>query len=293
VPVERLSVQQLVGTDHAGVADVDHVRVGDVQPDTEADQEDHSDRKPRDRDEQPQRLARTSASERQQQHPCEQVEQERIHERYREPDLSVVEQRQRDREPQQHQQIEVQQRWTPASPGNERRDEQQAHRDPDVPRVDPAPERPRVAAGHRPGHLKAGPRLRHLAGRVVDVYLDQLDLMATRGEPAHLPGAGSLRVLVRKHPAMAAKLGSDGRVRGRDPLDPGGGQPVAGGRRVLGRDEHRCVAIGDSCRHGPRPRTGGGTQRTGAGRLGAARSAQHQKCGGSGRGQGERPEPAS
>ena len=48
-PVERVAVDDPVGADHARVADVDHVRVGHVEPDPERDQEHDADQQPRDR----------------------------------------------------------------------------------------------------------------------------------------------------------------------------------------------------------------------------------------------------
>jgi thiamine monophosphate synthase len=44
VAVELLSVHDLLRADHAGVADVDHVRVGHVQRDPKADQKDDAER---------------------------------------------------------------------------------------------------------------------------------------------------------------------------------------------------------------------------------------------------------
>ena len=197
VSVQRRVGEHLVGADHAGVADVDHIRVGDVQANPETDQEDHTDRQPPGRDQDPQRLPRPAASERQQQHSDHQVAHERIHQRHRQSKVRLVEERQRNREAQEHQQVEVQQGRTPA-PGQERQHEQEAHRQPDVERVDVAPERSRISAGHRPRHLVAGPHLRHLRGGVVDVDLDHLGLdVSRRREPAHLPDARPARVDVR------------------------------------------------------------------------------------------------
>ena len=255
VAVQRLPVQELVGPDHAGVADVDHVRVDDVQPDPEPDQEDHADRQPRDRHEHAQRPARPAAAEPEQQHPHEQVQQERVDRRRREPDLRVVEQRERDRQAEQHEQVDVQQRpgtalataagQAPAAPRQERRDEQHAQRDPHVPGVDPAPERARVAAGHAPRHLEARPDLRDARGGVVDVDLGELDLLLARREPADLPLARPLRVLVRDRVGMPPQLGANRERRRGDLLDLGRGQPVALRRDVRLGHEHRRVG----CRH--------------------------------------------
>ena len=208
-PVEQVAVDELVGADHPGVADVDHVGAEDVQPDPQADQEHGRAQQPGGRDGDAQRPAGHPDAEGQQQHPHQQVAEERVDERDRHPDVGVVEEGQREREAEQHQQIDVQQPparavggLAPAAaaaqpgPGDERREEQQAQRQPHVQRVDAAPERARVAAGHPPRHLPAGPHLGDATHGVVDVDLDPLALRPGAREEADLPDAGAVGVHV-------------------------------------------------------------------------------------------------
>ena len=110
VPVQLVAVQELVGPDHPGVADIDYVRVGHVEPHPKPDQEQDRNRKPRRRDREAERTAGPPAPESQQQDAAERIEQEGVDERDGKPNRPVVEQRQRDREAEQHQQVELQQR---------------------------------------------------------------------------------------------------------------------------------------------------------------------------------------
>ena len=176
----------------------------------------------------------------------------------------MVEKRERDRQAEQRDQVQVQQRpgaalaatarKTPATPGQERRDEHHAQREPDVPGVHAPTERPRVATRHRPRHLEAGPDLGDGTGGVVDVDLSQLGLVLARREPAHLPLARPLRVFVRDRVPVVAQLGLDRQRRRGDRLDLGRGEPVPLGRHVLLCDEHRRIRVR---RRGRRDRGGG------------------------------------
>ena len=85
----------------------------------------------------------------------------------------------------QHEQVEVQQPERPAQV-HERREEEQAERQPDVRGVQLAAEGALVAARHRPGHLGAGPLLEQGAAAVVHLDLDELLAVA---EEADLPAA--------------------------------------------------------------------------------------------------------
>ena len=112
----------------------------------------------------------------------------------------------------------MQQRRSPA-PGDERQHEHQADREPDVPGVDDPAERAVIAARHRPRDLEAGPRLRDLAGVVVDIDLHELALGRARlgrREPAHLPLRGALRVLVGNERGVLAQLGLHDRAAASD-----------------------------------------------------------------------------
>jgi len=56
----------------------------------------------------------------------------------------------------------------------ERDEEERAQRQPDVQRIDVAPERARIPARHRPRDLKPGPLFKHAPGEVVDLHLADL-----------------------------------------------------------------------------------------------------------------------
>ena len=176
VAVEPLAVDDALGADHACVADIDHVGVGHVQGDAKADQEDEPQRQPGRGKQQPQRarpLAPVPGARRE--HAQQQVDEWRVHERHRFVDLRVVEEGERDRQREQHEQVQVQQPEGPAEV-EERREEQQAQRQPDVQGVDVAPEGALVATRHRPGNLKAGPLFEHPSRYVVDRDLRDLAL---------------------------------------------------------------------------------------------------------------------
>ena len=137
--------------------------------------------------------------------------------------------------------------------------EDRRERQPDVGRVELVAELPRIAAGHLPGDLVAGPRLPNLAGGIVD---DHLDALCAAGEEVDLPGAGLGlgRGAQRPVPAplvghLAVGAGDADRVRLRDVgrRAAGGGAGAVRGRRGAGR--------------------GGGARR--GGRLGEGVARQH------------------
>ena len=103
VAVEGDAVDQLVGADHARVAHVDHVGVEDVEPDAEGHEEHGPHGQPRGGRQRVQRPPRPPAAVGEQQQPDHQVDERRIDQRDGESDLGVVEERQRDREAEQHQ----------------------------------------------------------------------------------------------------------------------------------------------------------------------------------------------
>ena len=249
-----------------------------------------ADGQPRRRDHGAQRPARDPAAAGQQQQPDHQVDERRVDERDREPDLRVVEEGQRDREAGQDQQVQVPQR-RPSPPRDERGDEQDAERDPDVPGVDAAAERARIAAGHRPRHLEARPGLGHRAGVVVDVDLEQLALGLGVREPADLPGRGALGVLVGDGLGVPAQLGLDSGIGGGAAQHLVGGEPVAAGRRVGVGHQHRRPGGGD--RGGDRlgHRLGDVDARRARGRRAAGQGVDGGAAGGGGhrgRGSGQR-----
>ena len=230
--VQRLVVGDPLGADHARIADVDHVGVGDVQRDAKAEQEHHAERKPGWRDQQAWRCRgfgpRLPAmpDPRQRQHAREQIDERRIDKRRGGIDVRVVEEGQRHREGQQHEQVEVQQ--TPGfAPVEERHEEQEAHRDPDVQRVHVPAKSARIAARHRPGDLKAGPLFEHVAGVVGDDH--QADLLVLLGEVADLPAAGTLQIDVAEGAGIFGPHGAHLRQTVGDLQYPVG-RAVASGR---------------------------------------------------------------
>ena len=125
----------------------------------------------------------------------------------------------------------MQQRRPPA-PGDERQQEQQAQRQPDVERVDVAPERPRIAAGHRPRDLVASPDLRDLRRwrRRRRAASSRSGRAVARREQAHLPDARPARVHVGDQVRMLLQRVDHARVLSGDRVHLIAGQPVAGGR---------------------------------------------------------------
>jgi hypothetical protein len=169
-----------VGADHAGVADVDHPGVGDVERDPKRHQECGPDRQPGDRRGRTQSLG---AAEPDPQHAAEEIDERRIDERHRQPDVPRIERDLADPEREQHQQVEVDD--SPPSPEVEQREEEdQRQRDPDVGGVQRVAELLRVAASHLPGDLVAGPGFADLAAAIV--HEDLYDLLVA-GEVADLP----------------------------------------------------------------------------------------------------------
>ena len=107
------------------------------------------------------------------QHPDQEVAEHRIGERDRGGDLGAVEEVQRDPEPEQDEQVEVQQAQRPAGV-EERGDEQQAERQPDPGRVDLLRDRALVAARERGLDLEVAPGLVDRAVVAVDDHLRDL-----------------------------------------------------------------------------------------------------------------------
>ena len=172
VAVRRLPVDDPVGADHARVADVDHVRRLDVQPDAKAREKDrggdeHPDRPDRPRGFQPGGRADPR-------HARDHVEKRWVGERHAREDVAAVEEPERRREREQRDQVEVPQRERPAQIG-EPDQEDQAEAEPHERLVDVAPaEGTRPAARHLPRHLRAGPGLRDEPRAVVDLAVGDL-----------------------------------------------------------------------------------------------------------------------
>jgi hypothetical protein len=187
VPVRRLAVlDDPLRADDPGEADVDHVRGAHVQADPEAHEEDGGGEEHPHRPERPGRAAAPLPPD--PRHAPEQVEERRVRERHRREDLAAVEEPERDAEREQDEQVEVSHRAQPAQVG-EADEEDRAEGEPDPGVVDLAAERAAVPAGHLPGHLRARPRLGHLARLVV--HLRQGDLARVgQGRPdSHRPDA--------------------------------------------------------------------------------------------------------
>ncbi len=199
--VDVLPVPDVVGSDDARVADVDHVRVGEVQPDAEPDQEDEHQPEPRERDREV-RQSGPGAAAGHHQHPDQQVHEHRVDERHRRGDLSPVEEDVRHPEAEEHDQVEVQQAKR-AAPIGERNQEGDDQEHPYRRRVEPAAERARQAARHLPFDLRPRPHLDGAATALVDDHLG--DLVRPR-EVAHLPAARSVGIGTHAHMAVASQL---------------------------------------------------------------------------------------
>ncbi len=213
------------GADGARVADVAHLPVREVESDPEADQSqdrDHEEDGGRERDEPLAGAARAKAGH---QHPHQEVCEHRIDERDRGTDLALVEEEVRHAEPaHEHQQVEMEHPERPARV-EERRHEQQAERQPDVPGVEPFAEVAVVAARHHPGRLGALPGFDHLAGPAVDGDVGQLVApreVADAPVPAALEEGDVVRAQVRVPAALAANLGCAVRDPDRLPRADGG-----------------------------------------------------------------------
>ena len=207
---DGLAVDEVVGPDHAGVADVDDPRVRDVQGDAKAEEKRAADREPRRGRGGPQALP--GAAEPHPDHPRQEVEQRRVGERDADPDVALVEVDLRDPERQQDEQVQVDHPPL-AAEVEEAEEEDPGQRQPDVRRVQLVAELVRVAAGHLPGDLVAGPRLGDPPGRVVHDHLHPLGPVRVE---VHLPGAG-LGGRGRLEMAPALPLRGDLRVGAGDP----------------------------------------------------------------------------
>ncbi len=242
--VQRLAVDDVVGPDRARIADVDHVGVGDVQGDAEADQENQRGREVRGLCP-GQRAAGCGprAAEPQPEQPRQQIQQHGICERNRLVDLAPVEEEVGCAEGEQDEQVEVQHRRPSA---HERREEQHAQGQPDVRRVELAGEGAGIAARHLPRDLRAGPRFQHRAAAVVD---RDLRTLGSALEVAHLPlEQRALEVRVARHRPALVPFGNHLRVAvgDRDHLS----RRVSVPRRRLGRRRRELEVVGAGRRGG-------------------------------------------
>ena len=148
-----------LGADRPRVADVDHVRGLDVQPDLEAREEDRRGDEHPHRPERPRPRGPTFDSH--PQRPPEQVGERRVSERDAREDVAAVEVPERRREEEEREQVEVPQAAQTTKVGEpEQEDRTEAEPDPVV--VDlRAPEGSGAAAGHSPRDLSAGEGLAH------------------------------------------------------------------------------------------------------------------------------------
>ena len=163
VVVERFAVGDPVGADDARVADVDRARVGDVEPDPEAHQEERRDQQPGRRPDRAQPLP--AAAEPDPQRPAEQVEQHRVLTSGTETPISArLKKKWETPKPSRTSRSRLATRQRPA-PVDQADQEDRAERQEDVGRVELVAEGARVAARHLPGDLVAGPRLLDLAAR--------------------------------------------------------------------------------------------------------------------------------
>ena len=165
--VDALAVGDPIGADDVGEADVDDLRIDDVHADPEDGQNDRRDREPAHRDHGDQRARTLPRPEPRDQHPHEQIPEDRVDERDRPDDLALVEEELRDREREQDQQVEMQQAEG-APRVEEGQHEEDAERDPDPRLADVAGDGVLVAAGQLDLDLLVAPRLDDGPGPVVD-----------------------------------------------------------------------------------------------------------------------------
>jgi hypothetical protein len=125
--VQPVAVCDPVGADHARVADVDHVRVDHVQADPKADEKDEPRKEDVQRQMGDERPDAFSPAPPLPQHPAQEVEQHGVGERHRDADLAPVEEHVRDAEPEEHDQVEMEQAQRPAKV-HEGQQEEQAQR---------------------------------------------------------------------------------------------------------------------------------------------------------------------
>ncbi len=171
---DRVAVRDPIRPDGAGVAHVDHPRVGDVDRHPEGDQHHRDEADPLHGQRRAQALATAEADPG---HAREQIGERGIDERNRDADLAAVEEHVRDAEREQHQEIEMRDSQRPAEV-EEADEEDQREREPDVGRVEHVPELALVTPGHRPGDLVAGPGLDDRPRMAVDLDLDDLAVAA-------------------------------------------------------------------------------------------------------------------
>src|SRR6266545_1644880 len=166
VPIRRLAVDDPLGADHARITDVDDVRRARVEADAEADREHGRGEEDPRRPGGPATWCATGDPD--VQATREEVGERRVCEGSAREDVAAVEEPQRDAERQHRDQVERAQRER-SPPVHESDQEERAEAEPDARTVDlAAAERTAAAARHRPGDLRARPRLRHVAGHVVD-----------------------------------------------------------------------------------------------------------------------------
>ena len=215
---DGLPVGDVVGADHAGVADVDDAGVGDVEGDSKAEQERAGDAPAR-------RSAPTAEAppRRRGTPPRASARADRRAAGRRAgtltPMLAALKKIAEMPNEQQDEQVEVDDPPL-AAPVEEAEQEDRRERQPDVGSVELVAELVGVAAGHLPGDLVAGPRLAHRPGGIVD---DHLHPLRPAGVEVHLPGAG-LGLRRGAEPPVAPALLGDLGVGAGDPDRPGLGQ---------------------------------------------------------------------
>jgi hypothetical protein len=176
---------------HAGDPDVDDVGVDDVEGDARAGQRHGRDHHPAEGNPWDQRAIALPREESGPQHPREDVEQHRIREHDGGGDVGAVVKEERDAEPQQHEQVEVQEAKRPAwvEEGDQ---EEQAQGEPDVGGVHFLRDRAAVPARERVVELGAVPGAEEVSRAPVDDRLRDLAGVRLRaGEVAHLPAGAA------------------------------------------------------------------------------------------------------
>ena len=214
------AVRDPLGADHAGEADVDHVRVPPVEADPEAaDEHGRADQQP---DRPHGRASRRAIFLPDPEAPRDQPDQAWIDERHRGEDVAAVEEPERNREREHHQQVNRAQREGPP-PVDEPDQEERAEPEPVRIGVDlPAAERAGSSACHSPSDLRARVRGQHGAGHVVDRSCR--DLAGLAREDVHGPDAVLVARADRGSRRVALEPAGDLRVPQEDLLRGGPGE---------------------------------------------------------------------
>ena len=169
--VQLLPMHNPVGTHHARIAHIDHVRIGEVQADAERNQEHEANGHPARRESRYKPFRAFPRPETGEQGPDGEIGEQRVHDRHRYVDAALVEIELAETEGEQYHEVKVQKTaW--AARIEERGQEDRGQGEPDVGRIERPAHRWILAASQRCGGLRAGPHRQHFSGESADDDLD-------------------------------------------------------------------------------------------------------------------------